>query len=501
MAHIHSVYDTDKHFAIESDTRELLNKTTGKTGVMQFDHNSERITFEMPKSVEGHDMLTCNVVEVHYLNIDAVTKATNKGMYEVTDLGVSPESEAVVICSWLISQNATQLAGPLYFRLTFKCVTEGNVDYRWSTNIYKGLSVYEGINNSEYIATEYNDILDKWRHELTDGAVSDEQVQEAVNTYLDENPICDGVYVLAEGETLDDVPDIYEVVIDPRGDAETLFAHSWEGSVLTITSSSGTSSADLKGERGPAGPAGEPGAQGPRGIQGIPGEQGPAGPQGPQGNDGPQGPQGIQGPQGERGADGTGISIQGSYESEEALSAAQPFGAPGEAYLVAGDLYVWSATTNKWENVGRVQGPAGPAGPQGPVGPEGPQGAKGAKGNTGAQGPKGDQGIQGPVGPEGPKGEQGIQGPKGEQGPVGPQGPQGPKGDQGIQGERGVQGERGPQGEHGEDGSAGYTPQKGVDYWTDDDKQEMFEAVLNSFFVDTLPSATGEGRILFVRTV
>ncbi len=36
--------------------------------------------------------------------------------------------------------------------------------------------------------------------------------------------------------------------------------HSWDGTVLTITSDAGTSSADLKGDdgcRGPQGPAGE----------------------------------------------------------------------------------------------------------------------------------------------------------------------------------------------------------------------------------------------------
>lgn len=44
--------------------------------------------------------------------------------------------------------------------------------------------------------------------------------------------------------------------------------HSWNGSVLTVTSASGTSSADLRG---------------PQGIQGIQGETGPQGPQGPAG--------------------------------------------------------------------------------------------------------------------------------------------------------------------------------------------------------------------------
>jgi hypothetical protein len=42
-----------------------------------------------------------------------------------------------------------------------------------------------------------------------------------------------------------------------------LITHSWNGTILTITSDSGTSSADLKGSRGDLGPRGP---QGPAGI-------------------------------------------------------------------------------------------------------------------------------------------------------------------------------------------------------------------------------------------
>ncbi|MGI6535109.1 MAG: BppU family phage baseplate upper protein [Eggerthellaceae bacterium] len=44
--------------------------------------------------------------------------------------------------------------------------------------------------------------------------------------------------------------------------------HSWDGTVLTVTSASGTSSADLVGPQGPQGEKGETGATGPQGPQG-----------------------------------------------------------------------------------------------------------------------------------------------------------------------------------------------------------------------------------------
>lgn len=45
--------------------------------------------------------------------------------------------------------------------------------------------------------------------------------------------------------------------------------HSWNGTVLTITSASGTSSADLKGAKGDTGPKGDTGAAGKTPVRGT----------------------------------------------------------------------------------------------------------------------------------------------------------------------------------------------------------------------------------------
>ena len=167
MAHIHSVYDSDLHFAISPMTRAIKNMSTQKTTLIQHDHNSERFTFEIPRYIEGHDMSTCNAVEIHYLNIDANTKATNEGVYKITDLQISPEDESVVICSWLISQNATMLIGSLNFLVRFACVTDGMLDYVWNTAVFTGIAISPGIYNSEVIMEQYADVLTQWEEKLT----------------------------------------------------------------------------------------------------------------------------------------------------------------------------------------------------------------------------------------------------------------------------------------------------------------------------------------------
>ncbi|SPU38232.1 Uncharacterised protein [Lysinibacillus capsici] len=74
---------------------------------------------------------------------------------------------------------------------------------------------------------------------------------------------------------------------------------------------------------------------------------------------------------GEKGEQGTGVRILGTLSDESSLPS---IGEPGDAYLINGDLYVWSDTTNDWTNVGTIKGPKGDIGPQGPQGEQGPPG-------------------------------------------------------------------------------------------------------------------------------
>lgn len=237
-----------------------------------------------------------------------------------------------------------------------------------------------------------------------------------------------------------------------------------------------------KGEKGDPGQPGQPGEQGPAGAAGQPGEKGDKGDKGDTGDTGPQGPEGP------KGADGTGVTILGSYASAEELNAQHPTGAPGDSYLVSGHLYVWSATTNAWEDVGNIQGPQGPRGERGEkgeTGATGPQGEKGSaftyadftpeqlaalkgdkgdkgdKGETGSQGPQGIQGEPGAPGEKGDKGDKGDPGEPGQKGEQGIQGIPGEKGEKGDKGEQGIQGEQGPKGDTGPDGPQGPKGDKG----------------------------------------
>lgn len=198
MAHIHSVYDTDSHFKIDPITKKIECEAQKKVRLTKGDHDSERFTFECPRYVEGHDMMECNVIEVHYINIDATDKTkVSKSFFPVDDKQLSEESENIVIFSWLIKGTATKYVGTLGFSVRFACITNApTIDYQWLTDINNSVSVGDTIFNSEYIAEEYEDALAAWKAEIEEAinkaTVSDEQVAQAVENYLAENPVQSG---------------------------------------------------------------------------------------------------------------------------------------------------------------------------------------------------------------------------------------------------------------------------------------------------------------------
>jgi hypothetical protein len=216
------------------------------------------------------------------------------------------------------------------------------------------------------------------------------------------------------------------------------------------------------GPQGPAGPSGAPGATGPTGPAGSTGATGATGPAGQKGDKGDTGPTGATGPQGPA---GTGVTIKGTLSSQANLP---PTGDAGDAYLINGDLWVW--TGSAYTNVGTIQGPAGPKGDTGDTGAQGPAGPKGDTGPTGPQGPAGATGPTGPAGAAAsvaigttttgaPGGNAAVTNsgtaqapvlnftiPRGNTGATGATGPAGAKGDKGDTGSAGATGAQGSAG-------------------------------------------------------
>lgn len=219
MATIHPVIDKDPHFIIDLISRAISTESK-KIALMQYDHNSERFTFELPVEIEGHPMLGCDKVEVHYINIDQKTKEESAGVYEVKDREIVDDK--TIAFSWLISRKATKFVGPLSFRLRFICYdAEGSIEYAWHTAIYSGIAISNGIDNGEVVIEDYADVLNDWKLGLEANQI----------TSLEQTKVGDGdggeniwTATFGDGRTSE-----FRVLNGTRGDTSLI------GSIETIT--------------------------------------------------------------------------------------------------------------------------------------------------------------------------------------------------------------------------------------------------------------------------
>lgn len=134
---------------------------------MQYDHESERYTIELPHYIDSHDMSLCNRVRLHFNNIDSETEVSYEDVAELDAPVVDAENEETVTITWLVPRHATQYAGNLSFLIQFMCVDdEANVTYEWHSDIFSDIEVKGGRNYGESVAIKYSSTLEKWYQKL-----------------------------------------------------------------------------------------------------------------------------------------------------------------------------------------------------------------------------------------------------------------------------------------------------------------------------------------------
>ena len=150
MFNVDKIKDTETHFRIDPFTRNIINDSPGNNILVQYDHNSERFTFDIPRYVDGHDMSEVTEVRIHYRNTSASNQFKANGIYVSDDLEIVGEEDETVTFSWLLSSATTRYVGTLHFSIQFVCFNEdGVVEYVWNTGVYKDVVVIETINNAE----------------------------------------------------------------------------------------------------------------------------------------------------------------------------------------------------------------------------------------------------------------------------------------------------------------------------------------------------------------
>lgn len=200
---LHEIRDNDAHFVIDPDTRNLTNKAGEAITVMQYDHNSELVTFEVPKIIEGHDMSQCDLIQVFFENTSKGTNANARSTVgdanDVTDnFSVAEDDPNILVGTWLISQKATQLSGTMKFQIRFVCYGDSEQDvpeYSWRTNLCTAFNVLPSINTAHDVLEANPDLYIELANKIAQiekNGISDERLEQAIADYFAEHPVSDG---------------------------------------------------------------------------------------------------------------------------------------------------------------------------------------------------------------------------------------------------------------------------------------------------------------------
>lgn len=197
MSHDHEVRDTGRLFIIDPPTRAITTESTS-LNIMQYDHNSEEYTFQIPRYVDSHDMSLCDRIEVHFDNVSRNKRNKSESYYIVKDITVNSDS---VEFTWLISNTATQYEGTLTFSATFICVDEetDELTYSWSSDAFKSIKVLANIKNTAEVlggnADEFETIKKAIRDSIKDEFIdANKPVKKTINLLAESWSGTDPVY-------------------------------------------------------------------------------------------------------------------------------------------------------------------------------------------------------------------------------------------------------------------------------------------------------------------
>lgn len=173
--HIHTddiIVDADVHFTINTTTRIISNQNgehvNKKLSLIQYDNNSERYSFDIPRKIDNHDLKLCNRVTVHFINVGSGRGQSNPGVYivpinEIREHETDPEQ---LTFTWLISNEATMYSGVLKFLISFECIDGDKILYRWSTTTFDQIQIVPGMKNGDEVMEVYSDELLTWQNNM-----------------------------------------------------------------------------------------------------------------------------------------------------------------------------------------------------------------------------------------------------------------------------------------------------------------------------------------------
>ena len=142
-----------EHITINSDRSVTVPVELRKIGV-QYDHNVNTIEFVGPRYSGNVDLSTMTI----YINY--ILSDKTPGKYKAENVIIDDQDDSLIRFNWTITRNVTKVYGILSCLICAKKTDEeGNEINHWNTDIFRLLSVSEGMENDLVIQEQYPDVI------------------------------------------------------------------------------------------------------------------------------------------------------------------------------------------------------------------------------------------------------------------------------------------------------------------------------------------------------
>lgn len=269
---------TEPRFLINANNRTISIPDKFSFLGVQHDHLAETVYFEIDRYFDNVDLSTqtCVVQFVNKNNKENIPCSEAEiydGYYHVSSMDIE-SVEGKIVFGWSIENKSTRLAGDIVFAIRFYSINDDNC-FIYNFNTIPAHSIIldtlDVIDNVDYFyPSEFETWIQKVSKEVIEAANYAKSAEEskiaaetAINSIGDSVERAESYANDAENSANEAETSANNAAESARLAQEAVFSHSWNDTILTVTSGTGISSADLKGEKGD---------QGERGLQGIQGE-------------------------------------------------------------------------------------------------------------------------------------------------------------------------------------------------------------------------------------
>lgn len=178
----------ENRFIVDNNLRTIT--VPGSITVLGVEHDDDvhRLYFQMPKMYGEFDLSEFDI-RINYVNA-----ADKPDTYPVDDKEVSDDN---ITFSWLVGRTAFEKMGDVVFNICLrKTDGDGIVIKEFNTTVATLPPVLEGLETTELIVQQNPDVIESILQRLGvleensggGGTVDPEQIKQAVNGYLEENP-------------------------------------------------------------------------------------------------------------------------------------------------------------------------------------------------------------------------------------------------------------------------------------------------------------------------